>query len=639
MAFRILSFLWLSVIVFQGQAQNLESKSYDDYLFSKKLAHYKKSDAGNNYDVAYHRLELRIDPRQKNMQGVVTTYLIPKFNDLDDIKFDFSDSMQVDSVLYHGMRVSHNHTKNILSITPTNALLKDILDSIHVFYHGDPTNNPHRSYERETGRAMSNKPSIWTLSQPYGAYEWWPCKQGLTDKIDSLDLLVTVPKGNRAAGNGILVDTVTHDSMITFHWKHRYPIATYLVATAVTDYVEFTDWVHFSDGDSLPIVNYTFPESKPFMEEPVKQTIPIMQLFDSLVGEYPFMKEKYGHAEFLRGGGMEHQTMSFMGSWNFGLIAHELAHQWFGDQITCGSWSDLWLNEGFATYFTLVAREHLNEYSVWYENMLASRDRAMREPDKSVFVDGSDTLDRERLFSNHLTYNKGAQLLRMLQWYLGDSLFYRGLRNYLADPSIRYGFARADDLKFHLEATARTNLQEFFNDWYYGTGHPTYNVVWKQKGRFVTIHVSQTTNGSTDFFDIPVELRFIGRQDSTSLIINPNDTSYQITTEVDFIVDSIRFDPDLWVLAEHDVRSVNDVTNDILIYPNPASNRITVSVLGTPFNSYSVFDISGREVISKDFREQSSLLMDIDLNGLTNGMYILQFSGENTTAEARFVKY
>ena len=166
---------------------------------------------------------------------------------------------------------------------------------------------------------------------------------------------------------------------------------------------------------------------------------------------------------------MEHQTNSFIVSPNENLMAHELAHQWFGDKITCGSWQDIWLNEGFATYLSYFYFEKGDPAG--HLNRLKNLSNAITSvPGGSVWVE--DTTNVGRIFSSRLSYNKGAYLVHMLRWVLGDTSFFRGVRQYMNDPKLAYGFAITEDLKRNLEQVSGKDLTEFFNDWFKGQGHP-----------------------------------------------------------------------------------------------------------------------------------------------------------------------
>ncbi|MBK8564305.1 MAG: hypothetical protein IPN76_13450 [Saprospiraceae bacterium] len=244
--------------------------------------------------------------------------------------------------------------------------------------------------------------------------------------------------------------------------------------------------------------------------------VQVLQFYDSLFVTYPFHEEKYGHAQFGWGGGMEHQTMSYVSSFGWGLLTHELAHQWFGDMVTCGSWEDIWLNEGFATYLEGISRERFPSQvqTQWYDWKAGKISSIVSQPGGSVLVD--DTTSVNRIFSSRLSYNKGSYLLHMLRWKLGGDAFFGGLRNYLNDR--QYDYARTTSLQSHLEATSGQDLDEYFEDWFRGQGFPSYKVVWEQSSQGdVYIQLNQTTSmpSSVDFFEMPVPILLIGADNDT----------------------------------------------------------------------------------------------------------------------------
>ena len=413
-----------------------------------------------SYDLKYHRLEWQVDPAVRYISGKVTSYFVPTQANFNQVNFDLEKSMTVNAVTFHGAAVSFSQTGNDrLQINLPQTLAIGALDSITVEYEGEPVKDQFGSF---TTSKHNGTPILWTLSEPYGAKNWWPCKQDLTDKIDSIDIIVSTPAIYRVATNGLLVEEreIGKDQKI-YHWQHRYPIPAYLIMIAVTNYAEFTDNVYLEDGGSIPILNYVYPEKLDRAQIQLKATIGQMELFNELFGIYPFAKEKYGHAQFGWGGGMEHQTMSSMGSFSSGLQAHELAHQWFGDMVTCASWEDIWLNEGFATYLTALTYEFLSPTSsAWMSWKTSTINSVTKEPGGSTWVE--DTTNISRIFNYRLSYQKGALLLHMLRWKLGDNDFFQGARNYLQDPDLAYGYATTSDLQRHLEEVSGLDLSVFF---------------------------------------------------------------------------------------------------------------------------------------------------------------------------------
>lgn len=611
-----------------------------------EIANLRTNMLTQDYDLKYHRLEWQVDPAVHFISGTITTYFVPRSDEFDQINFDFEDNMTINSVLYHGQSLSYEFTDgDNLRIDLPETINFGTLDSISIDYEGIPASGGFGSFATDT---HDGSPILWTLSEPYGAKAWWPCKQDLTDKIDSIDIFVTTPQVNKVGTNGVLInELLTGDGNVIYHWKHRYPIPAYLISIAVTNYAEFSDYVYLNNGDSILILNYVFPEDLDDAQIKLQSTVEQMELYNELFGIYPFAGEKYGHAQFAWGGGMEHQTMSSMGSFSYGLQAHELAHQWFGDKVTCGSWEDIWLNEGFASYLTGLTDEFLssdpNDWMNWKTYNIGI---VTNQPGGSTWVD--DTTSVGRIFNSRLTYRKGALILHMLRWKLGDADFFQGVRNYLEDSDLAFGYARTDDLKYHLELISGQDLTGFFSDWFYGQGYPSYNIQYTPGIDGIQITVEQeTSHSSVDFFEMPIPIKVSDGINDTILVLDHNFSGQIFDIDLPFEPTTLEFDPDYWIISKDNSiefiatssKEIEMISSYIELSPNPGRTefeiRIGESLDMSAFRQIIIVDSQGLLLERINDIEPK---MNVNIENWASGTYNLIFRTDKGYFVKRFVK-
>lgn len=628
MNYRITSRLSLSVLlVFFVQANFAQDeheqicKGYHSHELAHPSQFHERSITGN-YDVYYHCLNLEVDPNVIFISGSVTTYFTSRTSDLTEIFFDLSDSLMVTAVLHHGLSIPFSQPgDHQLQIDLPVSLMVGESDSVTIQYEGEPYATGMGSFKQAYHYGT---PVIWTLSEPYGAMDWWPCKQSLSDKADSIDVIITTPSAYKAASNGILVQTTSSGLNTSYHWKHQYPIATYLIAFAVTDYLVLSSSVELNSGEIVQIENYVYPEFQSQWLATAGSTVQYMRLFSDLFGDYPFKDEKYGHAQFSWSGGMEHQTMSFMSGSSPGLIAHELAHQWFGNKITCASWQDIWLNEGFATYCAALAQEvyYPDNFETFKSTSISS---ITSLPDGSVFV--TDTAYFGNIFDYRLVYQKGAMILHMLRWKLGDAVFFNAIKNYINDASYCFGFVTTPDLINHLESESNQNLTEFFNDWLYGEGYPTYEAILNQTGGQLEITLNQTTShSSVSFYEMPVPIKVYGNGTDTIYRLDHTHSGQKFNLLVPFEIDSAKIDPENWLVSGNNAVTLNKKNDLIEIFPNP-SNGIVMVNSSDPVLKLSIYDSQGKIVLELS---ELGLYSTVDLHRYSDGNYTVHVFTEAT---------
>ncbi len=592
--------------------------------------------AVSNIDAKYYRCEWEVDPAVRYIKGKVTVYYTLTATG-NSISLDLMSPLVADSVKQRNILLTTTHINNILQINFPATVNAGTLDSVSIYYQGVPPNTGFGSFIQSThaGTAV-----MWSLSEPYGSRDWWPCKNGLDDKADSIDIIVTAPAQYKAASNGLWQSEIliANGTKKVTHWKHRYPIASYLMCFAVTNYAVFNNSVQLG-SITLPMQTYCYPENMASFQSGTQNVLDALQLFHNTFGDYPFIKEKYGHVQFGWGGGMEHQTSTFIVSINEGLIAHELAHQWFGDKITCGSWEDIWLNESFATQLTLLYFENKQP-----QNIQTSRrdniNAVTAQPDGSVKVD--DTTNVSRIFNGRLSYTKGAMVLNMLRWKLGDANYFKAIRAYQNDPKLVYNFARTADLKKHLEQVYGKDLTGFFDDWYSGQGYPTYNVEWMPVGSsHVKIKINQTqSHTSVNFFELPVALKFKNATLQKTIVVDNTSNGQQFFENIGFVADSVFIDPDYWLISKNNTAvkiADNAAQNTVQVYPNPIQSQFAVYLrnMKAANATINLYNAAGQLLSSQQVNLiNGSQYIDVPSAHLPAGAYTLRI----VTADFKYIK-
>ena len=642
-------YLFLLFISFSSVIGQTLDHEFENLVDSeKKSAHNRMTFVTNpntyNYDITYHRLRLTVDPAVEYISGEVTTKYIAK-EDINTVTFDLSDALDVSTVKQRGINLTFTRSgNNELTVNLPVVQNTNVLDSLSINYAGVPTSTGFGSFSVVE---HDGTPVLWTLSEPFGAMEWWPCKQDLNDKVNNIDVYITAPSEYVSVSNGVEQSRINNlNGTATTHFEHNYPIPAYLIAIAVTNYQVYTQQAGLGTAESpfFPIVDYMYPERADDVIASTQVTPSIMNFFESVFIPYPFRNEKYGHAQFGWGGGMEHTTVSFMTAGNNSgysrsLIAHEMGHQWFGDKVTCGTWKDIWLNEGFATYLASMVIQHFDGEAAFTVDKNAMINSITSSPNGAVYLTDTEATDVNRIFSSRLSYRKGAMVLNMLRFKLGDANFFQALRNYLNDPELAYGYAVTTDLQGHLEATSGMSLAEFFNDWVYNQGYPSYNVIANNIGNGqarITINQSQS-NASVSFFEMPVPVRLIGSGgQQQDYVLNHTTNGQQFIVDVPFVVTGVAFDPKKDLISRNNSTTLSntnfELESTVAIYPNPASNVLNIEMPESiALKSAIIYNALGQKV--GEYQTKS-----IPVNGLSDGMYSIELLTSEGRLHKKFIK-
>lgn len=624
-----------------------KAKYFNDHF--KSVANVPQTPLLFDYDVKHYFLDITVDDNSTYVEGEVTFYAEVVAEELDTFAFELLDEMTIDDILVNEVSHTWNHENDEGFVPLDDPLGAGEMFFVKIVYHGSPPSGGFFSGITSTYDSWG-KYVTWTLSEPFAARDWWPVKQVLEDKADSVWVFLTTSADNMAGSNGLLTDVVTlPDNMVRYEWKSNYPIDYYLISFAVSEYQEYNIYAYpeAMPGDSILIQNFIYdvPGCLENYQSGIDQTAEFIELFSDLITLYPFHEEKYGHCLTDLGGGMEHQTMTTIGGFSFWLVAHELGHMWFGDNVTCSTWSDIWINEGFATYMEYLAIQNIQGQSAANSEMNALHNSVMSQPGGSVYVPEDEvTYDNVwRIFDGRLSYNKGATIIHMIRYELNDDeVFFQTLKNFQE----QYSDKTASGLDFMevLNETSGMDFTQFFDQWYFGEGYPTFDVNWSQDEGYLYLEITQSVSvpSVTPVFKMPVEYKLFFYDNSDTIIrLDQTDNVNTFMLPIPNPIGLIQVDPSNWLVNKvgsisTGIKNAGDPVN-FSIAPNPVRDELVLNVEqgGSLVYEISVFGLDGALVKSLDSQEQ---LIRVNVQDLVPGTYFIHLRSGNDHSSKKFIK-
>lgn len=592
----------------------------------------------DDYNIRGLHFDINLSNTDAYVSGNVTTVAVTVVPIFSVYAFELDPLLTIDSVLFNGVKYTVQSTGAVRKVNLNVPLMQGTTFNVQVFYHGQAKKGTGQFFTGGLNHVKLNSGTniMYSLSDPDFADDWWPCKQSLQDKIDNVTMWVTVDDSLKVGSNGsLLKETPMPGNKVRYEWQNDFPIEYYLISVAIAPYKEHNYYMHFTDGtnDSMLIQNFYYDSATFYTPQNIANldsTGYMVDYFSDLYGRYPFWMNKYGHCMATLSGGMEHQTMTTLGHTTTTLIAHELGHQWWGNNVTYAKWEDIWLSEGWATYGEQLFLEHFHGQAAAKAERTSVFNHVLSVGSGSVWVD--DTTSVGRIFDGRLTYSKGASVAHMLRYLApADSLFFAACRKY--QNQYQYGVAVTEDLKNVFEQVYSQQLDTFFDQWIYKQGFPFFNMRWYQSGSQVYLSIDQnTTHSSVSAFKLPLELKLKSASGDTTIRIDLNAPVQYHITNWSKTMTGIDIDPDDHILnkvgivkEDSTLLNISDsFISSLKVYPNPAKDGWYVE--GLPANSQlHLYDVTGRMLVNTTTEGKYY----ISSTNLPAGSYILQVNKDS----------
>lgn len=579
---------------------------------SAEMASPEVHDRG--YDVLSYDLDLVLDPLPPQIKGSINIGLQAISPQLEIIHLDLVSNLVCLEVESGGNSLFFEHTGDSLLVHLAHPLAIAEIETLTVAWGGRPL--PHGSFRaglmfrlHHAGTLTDpsdDMPAIASVSETWSAHSWWPCKDHPADKA-MVSLAATVPDTLSLVSNGILLAVEhTQPGWTTYRWSENYPLPTYLVSVAASNYATWSDDCTVSSAygpdQTIPLGFHVFPHDQPDGLLDLAVTCEAMQFMTDLAGPYPYDGEKYDQVEIKWAGSMEHPTATslsmifFTGDSRFEtLLVHELAHQWYGNSLTPAAWEDIWLNEGFARYCEALWVEERQGRQAYLDFMnLIGPDHY---PD--LFAGQGLLGDPDPILPNLLVYDKGAWLLHSLRLLLGDQTFFELLTTYANDTQLKHGSVTSADFVRLTEEAAGRNLTHFFDPWLLTesvvTLHANVDIEPRGESGAVNFDFQQLQEVWMETA-IPVTVHCPAGDTRTVLVMTQR--TQQFSLNFDCPVDSVTVDPEKTVMMRQ--ATAGALYLDVIgPWPNPfpvEGADFRIYLLEDADVSLSIYDARGRMV-------------------------------------------
>ena len=514
-----------------------------------------------NIDILNYSFELHLNDSTDIIYGTANIKLSIKPNE-DNVRFDLisknkeGKGMSVENILFNGKEIPYSHVDNVINID-TRGIVYSISDMITVKYEGIPITG------LIIGPNMHGDRTFFSDNWPNKARNWLPLVDHPYDK-STTDFIVIAPNHYQVISNGLLVEeTNINKDLKKTHWRQSVPISCWLYAIGVAEFA--VDYVDYFDGKSIQTWVYKQDRDNGFYDfkVPTKHTL---EFFSDYVGPFAYEKLANVQSNSVKGG-MESATAIFYSDvsvtgersvrWR-NVIIHEVAHQWFGNCVTEYDWDDVWLSEGFATYFTLMFREHAYGRDDFVMGLNNAKENVYNfyKDNKDAPIIHDNLKDMKDVLSYSLQYQKGAWVLHMLRNYIGEDAFRQGIRNYYK----KYFNLNTttDQFKYEMEKVSNVDLDKFFDQWLYKGGMLIIDSDWKYNEKNSEIEISMDQVQDDGYlFDMPIEIMLTFENNSSkieSIQLDKKSKKFIISSENK--PKEIKIDPSVKLLARWSINEL-----------------------------------------------------------------------------------